>query len=347
MNNNIWRLPAEWEQHQATLLAFPHQKNDWPGKFEAAKWAFIEIIRKVADDEQVVLIVNDSTKKTNAINDLKLAHVNTGNVKIIEHQTNRNWMRDSGPIVVKNNLGQRQCLQFGFTGWAKYRNYLKDRNTPQVVAHALNLPFITPMHNNKKVVLEGGAIDINGKGTLITTRECLLHPSVQVRNKGFLQTDYEQIFNHYLGVTNTIWLNNGIVGDDTHGHVDDICRFVNETTVVAAVEHNTTDPNHHILKQNIEILENSKLQDGSKINVVQLPMPGPLFFDNIRLPASYINFLITNKSVLVPTFNDPNDPIALQIIANCFKTRKVIGINATDLVWGFGTLHCLSHEITA
>ncbi|WP_417375054.1 agmatine deiminase family protein [Gimesia maris] len=341
------RLPAEWETHQATLLCFPHNGNDWPGKYEVIKWAFVEIIRKVAEYERVLLVVKDEELQQKVDGMLQQAHANTKQVKYILQNTNRSWMRDSGPIVVQRSDGKREALQFRFNGWAKYPNHRLDWQVPSAVAKSLKVPVTEVCYQGRPVVLEGGAIEVNGRGTLITTEECLLDQKTQVRNPGFTKEDYAAIFNEYLGVTNLIWLGDGIEGDDTHGHVDDICRFVNPTTVVACVESNTKDVNHRRLAQNLERLKSARLEDGSKLKVVEMPMPARLDFEDLRLPASYVNFLVTNGCVLVPTFNDPNDAIALGILSELFSDRRVIGIHAVDLVWGLGTLHCLSHEIAA
>lgn len=341
------RLPAEWEPQQATLLCFPHNGNDWPGKYEVIKWAFIELIRKVAEFERVLLIVKNDEQQQRITRMLKQAHANTKQVRFILQNTNRSWMRDSGPIVVQRSDGKREALQFRFNGWAKYPNHRLDWQVPPAVAKNLKLPITEVCYQGRPVVLEGGAIEVNGKGTLITTEECLLDQNTQVRNPGFTKEDYAAIFKEYLGVTNVIWLGDGIEGDDTHGHVDDICRFVNPTTVVACMEANKKDVNHRRLEQNLERLKSARLEDGSKLKVVEIPMPVRLDFEDLRLPASYVNFLVTNGCVLVPTFNDPNDAIALDILSALFTDRRVIGIHAVDLVWGLGTLHCLSHEITA
>ncbi len=341
------RLPAEWEPQQATLLCFPHNGNDWPGKYEVIKWAFIELIRKVAEFERVLLIVKNDEQQQRITRMLKQAHANTKQVRFILQNTNRSWMRDSGPIVVQRSDGKREVLQFRFNGWAKYPNHRLDWQVPPAVAKNLKLPITEVCYQGRPVVLEGGAIEVNGKGTLITTEECLLDQKTQVRNPGFTKEDYAAIFKEYLGVTNVIWLGDGIEGDDTHGHVDDICRFVNPTTVVACMEANKKDANHRRLEQNLERLKSARLEDGSKLKVVEIPMPARLDFEDLRLPASYVNFLVTNGCVLVPTFNDPNDAIALDILSALFTDRRVIGIHAVDLVWGLGTLHCLSHEITA
>ena len=339
------RFPAEWEKHQATLLSFPAEGRDWPGKYHAIKWAFVEIIKKVTAFEPVILVIKSEELREKVAVMLEQALVDASRVSYIIKDTNRNWMRDSGPAIVKTADGGREAIQFGFTGWAKYKNHRKDQGIPPAVASHLGLPVVQALYNNKPVVLEGGSIDVNGCGTLITTEECLMDPLQQVRNKGFRKEDYENVFREYLGVTNTIWLGEGIEGDDTHGHVDDICRFVNRNTVVAVQEPNTSDPNHHKLEANLKIVRNAKLENGEKLQVVTMPMPARLDFEDLRLPASYVNFLITNGCVLMPTFNDKNDYQALGILTDLFPERDVIGINAVDLVWGLGTLHCLSHEI--
>jgi agmatine deiminase len=341
------RLPAEWEKHQATLLAFPHDGRDWPGKYGVIKWAFVEIIRKVALHEPVLLVVKSAEHRKGVQAMLMQAHVDQKNIRYITLNTNRSWMRDSGPIVVQRSDGTREALQFRFNGWAKYANHRLDGKIPPAVAGFLKIPLTQVRHKGKSVVLEGGAIDVNGSGTLITTEECLLDARTQVRNPGFFKKDYEAVVMEYLGIRNVIWLGKGIEGDDTHGHVDDICRFVNRTTVVACVEANRKDINHKRLLDNLERLRSSRLEDNGRLEIVPIPMPGRIDFEDLRLPASYANFLITNGSVLVPTFNDPNDCKALGILSELFPDRKVMGIHAVDLIWGLGTLHCLSREIPA
>lgn len=338
------RFPAEWEKQEGILLCFPHNGNDWPGKYEAIQWAFVEFIKKVATYETVFLIVADEKLKTKVSEMLETATVPLSKISFIIHKTNRSWMRDSGPIIVKNG-NENEALNFNFNGWAKYKNINLDKHVPAKVSHFLKLPLTQVFHKGKPVIVEGGAIDSNGKGTLLTTEECLLHPKIQVRNPNFTKEDYEAVFKEYLGIKNVIWLIDGIVGDDTHGHIDDLCRFVNEDTIITIIEENKNDSNYKPLQENLKILQNSKLQDGKTPNIVTLPMPKPIVFDGLQLPASYANFLILNNCVLVPTFNDANDRIALNTIANCFPTREVIGINAIDLIWGFGTLHCLSQQI--
>lgn len=344
MSTNNRRFPAEWEKQQGVLLCFPHNGNDWPGKYEAIQWAFVEFIKKVATYEEVFLVVANEKLKTKVTEMLEMAHVKTSNVSFIIQKTNRSWMRDSGPIIVKNGT-KREALNFNFNGWAKYKNINLDKHVPNVVADFLKLPITQVMYKGKPVIVEGGAIDVNGKGTLLTTEECLLHPSIQVRNPNFTKENYEAIFKEYLGVTNVIWLGDGVEGDDTHGHVDDLSRFVNEDTIVTIIEEDKKSNNYKPLQDNLKRLQNAKLENGKAPTIVTLPMPKKIEFEDLSLPASYANFLILNKCVLVPTFNDANDRIALNILSECFPDREIIGINAIDLIWGFGTLHCLSQQI--
>ncbi len=338
------RLPAEWERQQGILLCFPHNGNDWPGKYHAIQWAFVEFIKKVTTYEPLYLLVADENLKLKVVDMLERAHAELEKITFIIQKTNRSWMRDSGPIIIKNG-NAREALNFNFNGWAKYANYRLDKHVPSKVANALNIPLTQAIYKGKPVTLEGGAIDSNGKGTLLTSEECLLHPSIQVRNPGLTKADYEVIFKEFLGIINTIWVGDGIKGDDTHGHIDDLCRFVNEDTIVTVVEPNSKHPNHKALQDNLFRLEKTTLENGKKPKIVTLPMPNEILFENVILPASYANFLIMNKCVLVPTFNDAKDREALNILTKCFPNRNVIGINAIDLIWGFGTLHCLSQQI--
>ena len=344
MSANNRRFPAEWEKQQGILLCFPHNGKDWPGKYEAIQWAFVEFIKKVATFEQVLLIVADENLKAKVIEMLETATVQMANISFIIYKTNRSWMRDSGPIIIQNGT-KREALNFNFNGWAKYKNISLDKHVPAKVGEFLNIPITQVLHNGKPVIVEGGAIDSNGRGTLLTSEECLLHPDIQVRNPNFTKADYEAVFKEYLGITNVIWLGDGIEGDDTHGHIDDLCRFVNEDTIVTIVESDPKDSNYKPLQDNLKRLQNATLENGKSPKIVTLPMPKRIDFDGLRLPASYANFLILNKCVLVPTFNDANDRIALNILADCFPEREIIGISAIDIIWGFGTLHCLSQQI--
>ena len=339
------RFPAEWEPHEATWIGWPHNKNDWPGKFFPIPWVYAEITKYLSRGEKVRIVVEDRDHQKKAQRILKAVDLNFDNIEFYKLKTDRGWMRDSGPAFIKNKISNDTSLvNFRFNAWAKYDNFKKDEKLPSFIAEKFGLGKIVPLYKNRHVVLEGGSIDTNGRGTLITTEECLIDEKIQVRNPGFTKKDYEEIFASYLGISNTIWLKKGIVGDDTHGHIDDLCRFVDKNTVVVVQERNKSDENYYNLRENKEILEQSKLEDGSSLNVIGLPMPSALSFKGERLPASYANFYISNYAVLVPTFNDPNDRIATGILSEIISDRPVIGIHAVDLVWGLGTLHCLTRE---
>jgi agmatine deiminase len=336
-------MPAEWGRHDATWLAWPHNVRDWPGRFGPIPWVYAEIVRNVARGETVRLVVNDAAHEAKARKVLTRASVPLERVEFRRFRTDRIWTRDAGPIFVLRG-GEKAIAQFRFNAWAKYGDWKNDVKLPERAAKALGVPLLPVVRGGRRVVLEGGAIDVNGQGTLLTTEECLLDPAVQVRNPGFGREDYEAVFAEVLGAPNTIWLGKGIAGDDTHGHVDDLARFVSPRIVVLCRETNPNDENHRPLEENRERLEGARLQDGSRPEVVFLPMPSPVVFDGQRLPASYANFYVSNAAVLVPTFDDPNDRIALGILAELFRDRPVVGIHALDLVWGLGTLHCLSQQ---
>ncbi|HDP33962.1 MAG TPA: agmatine deiminase family protein [Candidatus Hydrogenedentes bacterium] len=338
------RLPAEWEPHRATHLAWPANSRDWPGKFASARWAFVEFARHLAEVEQVRIVVTGALAEQAARRMLEQAHVNLSAVVFHQFPLDRGWMRDISPCFVVDGKGRLCCRRFRFNGWAKYDNHKRDARWASEIAGRLRLPLTDVKHKGGTVTLEGGALDGNGRGSLLTTEECLLDQHCQPRNPGFGKGDYEACFKKYLGVTNLIWLNEGILGDDTHGHVDDVCRFVNPTTVVCCREKNRRSRNYAALEENIERLQGARLENGGGIACVPLPLPSPLYFRKTLLPASYANFYIANGTVLVPTFNDSNDRIALGVLSELFPDRRVVGIHAVDLVWGFGTLHCLSHE---
>ena len=341
-----FRMPAEWEPHEATWLGWPHELTDWPGKFAPIPWAFAEIVRHLSRVERVYLLVQNAGAQKRVRSILQKSGANLDSVSFLQIPTDRGWMRDSGPICIANSAGEVAFNHFVFNGWAKYSNHKKDA---QVVARAnkkLKRRLFQPMHKGRRVVLEGGSIDVNGRGTLLTTEECLLSKT-QERNPGFAREDYAQLFREYFGVTNVLWLKNGIVGDDTHGHVDDLTRFVNPTTVVTIVEENPQDANYATLRENLALLQRMKDQDGKPLRVETLPMPAPVYFDGQRLPASYANFYIANKLVLVPIFTDPNDRVALNTLASLFPGREVVGIPCRDLVLGLGTIHCMTQQIPA
>ncbi len=338
-------MPAEWDRHEATWIGWPANVTDWPGKFAPISWVFGEMARKITPGEHLRILVNNPAHETRARRVLLRAGVDLAQVSFFRVPTNRGWTRDMGPMFVRSEeTGQTAIVRFRFTAWAKYPDYKKDDAVPLRAAEKLRKHLIPVTHENRDVVLEGGSIEVNGKGTLLTTEECLLHPTIQIRNPGFTRQSYEDVFRTYLGATNVIWLGNGIAGDDTHGHVDDLCRFVNDHTVVIVEEKNPADANYNACRDNIERLRSARLQDGSSLEIVPLPMPAPLTFDGQRLPASYANFYIANAAVIVPTFNDPNDRTALGILGELFPDRPVVGIHAVDLVLGLGTLHCLTQQ---
>jgi len=342
-----YRMPAEWTPHEATWLAWPHNPEDWPGKFQAIPWLYAEIVRLLAAHERVHLIVENAHAQSRVEGILYRAGANLDRVSFHLWPTNRSWTRDSGPIFVRNAEGRIGLTNWRFNAWAKYDDWPLDDEIPGRVAELLGLPQWQPTidlpNGPRRLVLEGGSIDVNGKGTLLTTEECLLS-DVQQRNPGLSREQLEEVFQDYLGIDQVLWLGRGIVGDDTHGHIDDIARFVDPETIVACVEPNTSDPNHKPLAENFARLSAARTLAGKQFDLVELPMPRPVIFRGQRLPASYANFYIANGLVLVPTFHDPNDRVALNILAEAFPGREVIGIHSVDLVWGLGTLHCMTQQ---
>jgi len=341
-----FRLPAEWEPHEATWIGWPHNRTDWPGKFSAIPWVYGEIVRRLAPGEMVRILVNSKAHEAHARRVLGRVGLDLERVEFFGFPTNRGWTRDFGPIFVRKDAppAELAIARFHFNAWAKYPDWKRDDQIPSLVARRLKLRAFEPKLRARGVILEGGSIDVNGLGTLLTTEECLLDPTVQTRNPAVSRAELEGVLRDYLGVTNVLWLGKGIAGDDTHGHVDDVCRFVGPRTVVLCRETDPQDANYRPLAENRERLEGMRAEDGSKIEILDLPMPAPLHFDGQQLPASYANFYVANAAVLVPTFNDPNDRVALGILSEVFSDRRVVGIHAVDLVWGLGTLHCLTQQ---
>jgi len=356
-----YRMPAEWEPHSATWIAWPHNRTDWPGKFEAISWVYAEMVRHLVAGERAEILVQSSVAKRSALQVLRRAHVPLNNVRFHPWPTNRGWTRDFAPLFLSRKragstrerlpgvtLGPaRGLVKWRFNGWAKYADWRKDAAAAERIIQHVGLPCWRPAfgtgRRQRPVVLEGGSIDVNGRGTLLTTEECLLGRPQQ-RNPGLSRADLERLLGDYLGVSKVIWLGRGIVGDDTHGHVDDIARFVAPDTVVAAVEPNPKDPNHQPLAQNLARLKASTDQDGRPLRLVELPMPAPVIFRGQRLPASYANFYIANGVVLVPTFNDANDRTALNILAGLFPGRLVVPLYCGDFIWGLGAIHCATQQ---
>lgn len=340
-----YRMPAEWEPHKATWLNWPHNPTDWPGKMSAVQKIYAELTQKLAAVEEVCILVNSEVHEMRARKYLKRAQADLANIHFHHVLTNRSWIRDYGPTFVMDSQTKRRLkriIRFRFNGWARYPAHKQDDNVPLNLAHRLNLKMIPAKCKNMPLILEGGSIDVNGSGTLITTEECLLDQKIQPRNPGITKSELEKLFRKYLGITNVIWLDRGIEGDDTHGHVDDICRFVDRRTMVLAMEANSSDANALVLAENLERLKQVRLENGSRPAVITLPMPRPIYFKKWRLPASYANFYIANKIVLVPIFNDPADKKALGILADLFPCREVIGIHAVDLLLGLGGIHCIT-----
>jgi agmatine deiminase len=343
-----FRMPAEWDAHEGTWLGWPQNAADWPGKLAAIPWVYAEIVRLLSQRENVHILVNSEAVARRAQSALQRAGANLANVSFHVWPTDRVWLRDSGPIFVKDGSGALAITDWKFNAWAKYDDWKLDDKVPSHVAKLLKMPSWQPtltLANGRqhRLVLEGGSIDVNGQGTLITTEECLLS-EVQQRNPGVSREQLESAFHDYLGIDQVIWLDRGTAGDDTHGHVDDITRFVAPETIVTAVEADANDANHLPLAENLARLKASRTPSGKQWTIIELPMPRPVVFRGQRLPASYANFYIGNGQVLVPTFNDPNDRYALTILSECFPGREVIGIHAVDLVWGLGTLHCMTQQ---
>ncbi len=327
-----FRMPAEWERHEATWIAWPHNREDWPGRFHPIPWVYADIVRNLAQVERVRILVNTEEQADRAARLLRQVDADKTAVEYFVVPTNRVWTRDSGPIFVKDANGRVAMTNWKFNAWAKYSDWQLDNAVPAKLAPKLGFQMWT-----RHTVLEGGSIDVNGSGVLMTTEECLLSP-VQARNPNLSREQIEGELKDYLGVERVLWLRNGIAGDDTHGHVDDLARFTDAGTIAIAAENDPDDANYQSLKENLELLK------AEPFRVVTIPMPRPVIFNRVRLPASYLNFYIANEMVLVPTFNDANDRVALNSIAELFPTRRVVGIYCRELVWGLGTLHCMTQQ---
>ena len=345
---NEFRMPAEWEPQKSVWISWPHNKNDWPGMFEEIPNVVGKIIKYLANHQRIDLLVNTNKIMYEARKKLKRTGCKLSNIKFHKIKTDRLWLRDSGPIFLINKKTRKKImLNFKFTAWSKYKNFRNDNKINYQISKYLNIKSILPKKINskkfEKVVMEGGAFDTNGSGSILLTKECLLS-SKQERNKGFKKSDYESLFSKYLNTKNFIWLNKGIVGDDTHGHIDDIARFVSKTTIMIADENNKSEKNYKSLKENIKILRKSYDENGKKFKIIKIPMPSPIFIQKTRVPASYLNFFISNKTVLVPIFNVKEDKKVLKIFRKFFTKRKVIAVDCSDLIWGFGAIHCMTQQ---
>lgn len=333
-----YSFPAEWAEQEAMWLSWPHKEASWPGKIETIYKPYSEFIKAVAEDQKVRINVADEAMKNFALRHLEAVNANLANVEFYFHETNDAWCRDHGPAFVINKTEKKKAVvDWDYNAWGgKYPPFDLDDVIPTKIANHFGLPLFTP-----PIVMEGGSVEFNGAGTVLTTTSCLLNEN---RNPHLTKEQIEQYLKEFYGQEQVLWLGDGIVGDDTDGHIDDITRFVNEDTVLTVVEENPEDENYQPLQENLEALKKMTLLDGRKLNIVELPMPAPVIYEDTRLPASYANFYIANKVVVVPIFNDKNDERALQIIQSCFPGRKVIGINSVDIIWGLGSFHCLSQQ---
>jgi agmatine deiminase len=332
-------FPAEWAPHAATWLSWPHKEASWPGKIETVFGVYSQFIKELAEGEEVCINVNDESMREFALQHLERAGADLSQIKFFFHPTNDAWCRDHGPAFVVSPKGNQRkaVVKWLYNAWGeKYPPHDLDNEVPFRIAKARSLPVFEP-----GIVMEGGSVEFNGKGTLLTTKACLLNPN---RNPHLNQVQIEQKLRDYYGVSNILWLGDGILGDDTDGHIDDLTRFVNEDTVVTVVEYDKNDDNYAPLQENLELLHQLRLETGKQMNVIELPMPASVEYEGQRLPASYANFYIGNAAVVVPTFRDPNDDKALDILTGCFPDRKVIGLDSSDLIWGLGSFHCLSQQ---
>ena len=337
------RMPAEWERHEATWIAWPHHEPDWPGKLGAIPWVYAEIVRTLHNYERVEILCHNEQVRDDASGILIAHGVGQSGYRLHLAPTDRVWLRDSAPTGVQRQDGSVELINWGFNAWAKYDNYAHDAKVGRVVQEITGLPRVEAVRpdNGNPLILEGGGIESDGAGTLLVTEEWLLS-DVQVRNPGMSREDYEKAFAEYLGISRTLWLGEGCVGDDTHGHIDDVARFLAPGVVALAYEENENDDNFVRSVDNMRRLHLAAMD--SPLEIVELPYPRPVYMNGERLPASYANFYIANGVVMVPTFNDKKDKVALSILAEHFPDRDVIGVHAVDLVWGLGTLHCLTQQ---
>lgn len=337
-------MPAEWEPHRATWISWPHHEPDWPGKLGAIPWVYAEIARAIAPHEPLEILCHNDAVLESARLALDSHNVRSDRIRLHLVPTDRVWLRDSAPTGTIDERGRVVLVNWAFNGWAKYPNWTQDAEVGVAIAGITGLPRVEPRRpDGQRLVLEGGGIEVNGNGLMLVTEEWLLS-DVQVRNPGMTRDDYERAFAQWLGVTRTIWLGEGCVGDDTHGHIDDVARFVTADTLVIAVEDDPADENHARSIDNLRRLELASRTASLPLRIVKLPFPRPVIMNGERLPASYANFYIANGVVLVPTFNDPNDRAALNVLADLLPSYRVVGIHAVDLVWGLGTLHCLTQQ---
>jgi agmatine deiminase len=332
-------FPAEFAKHEATWLSWPHKEASWPGKIDTIYTPYCHFIKELVKGEMVRINVNDEAMKFSAINHLQEAAVDLDKVEFFIHPTNDAWCRDHGPAFIINPKAKdkKAIIDWDYNAWGnKYPPFDLDDIIPTLIGKQFILPVFYP-----GIIMEGGSVEFNGKGTILTSRACLLNKN---RNPQLNQTQIEKYLCDYYGAEQILWVDDGIIGDDTDGHIDDTVRFVNEDTVLTVIEDEKKDENYELLKQNFEQLEQMRLINGMQLNIIELPMPDAVIYEGQRLPASYANFYIANKSVIVPTFRCKKDDKALAIIQECFKDRTVVGIDSTDIIWGLGSFHCMSQQ---
>lgn len=334
-----YKFPAEWEPHEATWLSWPHKEESWPGKIEEIYPKYCEFIKILSEDEFVRINVRDEEMRKFAMDCILQTGANLENIEFYFNPTNDAWCRDHGPAFLVNPEAEESkvIVDWNFNAWGgKYPPFDLDDDVPTRIGEEFQIPVFHP-----GIIMEGGSVEFNGKGTILTSKSCLLNKN---RNPHLSQEEIETYLKEYYGQEQILWVEDGIVGDDTDGHIDDTIRFVNENTVLTVVEENPEDENYELLQTNLRQLKEMKLLDGNPLNIIELPMPDPVIYENQRLPASYANFYISNHHVIVPTYRCDKDPIALSIIQKCFPERKVVGIDSTDIIWGLGSFHCLSQQ---
>lgn len=332
-------FPAEFAKHEATWLSWPHKEASWPGKIESIYPNYSLFVKYLTASELVRINVVDEAMKTAATQHLLKAGVDLTKVQFFLHPTNDAWCRDHGPAFLINPVAdvKKVIVDWNYNAWGnKYPPYELDDVIPTLIGKQFDIPVYYP-----GIVMEGGSVEFNGKGTILTSTACLLNKN---RNPHLHQGQIEEYLCNYYGAEQVLWVEEGIVGDDTDGHIDDTVRFVNEDTVITVVEENVNDENHDLLQTNLKQLQQMRLLNGKQLNIVELPMPDEVIYEDQRLPASYANFYISNQHVIVPVFNCNKDDKALQIITSCFKDREVVGIDSTDIIWGLGSFHCLSQQ---
>ena len=332
-------FPAEFAKHDAMWLSWPHKEASWPGKLDSIFPSYVQFIKIVSLTERVCINVVDEVMQQFATKLIVAAGVNMNQVQFFIHPTNDAWCRDHGPsFLTRDNADQPKAIvDWNINAWGgKYPPYDLDDVIPTLIAKQMNIPLFYP-----NIIMEGGSVDFNGAGTVLTSKCCLLNPN---RNPHLNQEQIEKFLCDYYGVNQVLWVSEGIVGDDTDGHIDDTIRFVNEDTVVTVVESNKESENYELLQQNLKELKQMRLLNGKQLNIVELPMPGDVIYEDQMLPASYANFYISNGHVVVPTYRCAQDDQAMQIIQTCFPTREVVGIDSTDIIWGLGSFHCLSQQ---